>query len=369
VEGFVDVYYGPRELATQVESEALVPPEELASEAAALAVEFDFGDARRTAWLRAQLLGCETSARRLAGEPLGWAEEVERCYGVRPDPVPEEQFASAQERVADVLTGDGTLADRYQAWVESQTVPPEKLLSAAQAFSRELRARTQALIGLPEYESLHYEGVANEPWSAFNYYLGARRSRVVLNTDRPADAFFLPMLVAHEAYPGHHTEHAWKEALLVDGSGYVEETIFLVGTPQAVISEGIAMLALEIALGEETDDVAARVFADVGVSYDAKTSRAVRELRDALSGLQVNAARLLHVEARPRDDVIDYMQRWGLNTRERAASSVEFLVHPTWRAYASCYPSGLELCRRYVDGDVQRFRRLLTEQFTPADLV
>ena len=247
-------------------------------------------------------------------------------------------------------------------------MPPEKLLAATQAFSRELRARTEALVGLPDDESLHFEEVANEPWSAFNYYLGGRRSRVVLNTDRPVDAFFLPLLVAHEAYPGHHTEHAWKEALLVDGDGYLEETIFLVGTPQAVVSEGIAMVALDMALGEETDAVAARVFADVGVTYDEETSRAVRELRDALSGMPVNAARLLHVEGRPRDEVIDYLQRWGLNTRERAASSVEFLVHPTWRAYTSCYASGLELCRRYVDGDVRRFRRLLTEQFTPGDL-
>ena len=66
--------------------------------------------------------------------------------------------------------------------------------------------------------------------------------------------------------------------------------------------------------------------------------------------------------------MIDYLQHWGLNTRQRAASSVEFLLHPTWRAYTSCYASGLELCRSYVGGDVQRFRRLLTEQFTPADL-
>ena len=252
----------------QVAQEAVVPAEELAAEAASLRAELDFGGATRTAWLEAQLLGCETTAHRLAGEPITWSEELERCYGVRPDPVPEEQFAAAHERAAAALPGDGALVERYQAWVESQTVPPEKLLPAAHALSRELRSRTEALVGLPDGEALHFEEVANEPWSAFNYYLGGRRSRVVVNTDRPVDAFFLPLLVAHEAYPGHHTEHAWKEALLVDGGGYVEETIFLVGTPQAVVSEGIAMIALELALGDDTDAVAARVFADVGISYD-----------------------------------------------------------------------------------------------------
>ena len=318
--------------------------------------------------MRAQLLGCETTARRVAGEPIGWAEEVERCYGVRPDPVPEERFTEAQARVDAALPGDGPLAERYRAWSDGQEVPGDRLLPASQAFVRELRGRTEALFGLPERETVDLEEVESAPWSAFNYYLGDRRSRVVLNAERSVDAFFLPLLVAHEAYPGHHTEHAWKEALLVDDEGFLEETIFLVGTPQAVVSEGIAMVALEILLGDEADEIAARVFSEVGIDYDVEASRAVREFRDELSGLRVNAARMLHVDERPRDEVIDYIERWGLNSRERAASSIEFLLHPTWRAYASCYTSGLELCRRYVDGDAARFRRLLTEQFTTSDL-
>jgi hypothetical protein len=368
IDGFVDAYYGPPELKAQVEAEPLVAPDALAEEAAALAAALDLGDSHRDAWLRAQLLGCETTARRIAGEPIGWAEEVERCYGVRPDPVPEERFAEAQGRVDAALPGDGPLAERYRAWADGHEVPGDRLLSASLAFVHELRARTQSMFGLPERESVDLEEVETAPWSAFNYYLGARRSRVVLNAERSVDAFFLPLLVAHEAYPGHHTEHAWKEALLVDGQSYVEETIFLVGTPQAVVSEGIAMVALEILLGDEADEIAARVFADVGIDYDVEGSRAVREFRDELSGLRVNAARMLHVEERPHDEVIDYIERWGLNSRERAASSIEFLLHPTWRAYASCYTSGLELCRRYVAGDAARFRRLLTEQFTTSDL-
>jgi hypothetical protein len=338
------------------------------SEASALASELDLGDERRDAWLRAQLLGCEATARKLAGEPIGWAEEVERCYGVRPDAVREERFAAAQERVDAALPGDGPLVDRYRVWSDGQTLPADKLLPASHAFTRELRERTEALFGLPEREEVELEVIDSAPWSAFNYYLGGRRSRVVLNAERSVDAFFLPVLVAHEAYPGHHTEHVWKEALLVDDAGYAEETIALVGTPQAVVSEGIAMVALEILLGDDTDEFAARVFAEVGVDYDLEASRAVREFRDELSGLRVNAARMLHVEERPRDEVIDYVERWGLNSRDRAESSIEFLVHPTWRAYASCYTSGLELCRRWVDGDAARFRRLLTEQVTTGDL-
>jgi hypothetical protein len=369
VDGFVDAFYGPPELAAQVEAEPLTPATALADEAAALAAEVTLGDERREAWLRAQLLGCETTAHRLAGEPIGWAEEVARCYGVHPDPVPEGRFEDAHGRVDAKLPGTGSLAARYGAWSEAQTVPAGALLDAAARFLRELRARTDALVGLPEGESVELAEVTGEPWGAFNYYLGRRRSRVVINVDRPTHAYFLPTLVAHETYPGHHVEHAWKEALLVDGEGRLEETIFLVGTPQALVSEGIAMLALDLALGDDADAVAQGVFAELGVGYDAETSRAVRALRDALSGLRVNAARKLHVEGWPRDEVVDYVQHWSLETRERASAFVDFLVHPTWRAYASCYASGRDLCGRFVAGDVRRFRRLLTEQFTTTDLV
>jgi len=60
--------------------------------------------------------------------------------------------------------------------------------------------------------------------------------------------------------------------------------------------------------------------------------------------------------------------RWGLLSRDRAAKSVEFLTHPTWRAYLTCYVEGLPLCRAFVNGDPARFDRLLSEQLTPARL-
>jgi hypothetical protein len=369
VDGFVDAYYGPGELAAQVESEPLVAPDELVQEAAALAGELELGDERREAWLRAQLGGCETTARRLWGESIAWGDEVERCYGVRPESVPDENFAAAYERLDATLPGSGALAARYRAWADAQVVPADRLLAAAAALQRELRARTEALVGLPPGESVELGEVSGEPWTAFNQYLGGRRSRVEINVDLPMYAFSLPALVAHETYPGHHTEFAWKETLLVDRAGFLEETILLVGTPQALVSEGIAMLALDVALGDDADAVSERVLAGVGVDYEAESARAVREFRKGIGGLRVNAARGLHEDGWSRDEAVEYVRRWSLETHERAAGFVEFIVHPTWRAYASCYTSGHELCARFVAGDVERFRRLLTEQFTTGDLV
>ena len=69
------------------------------------------------------------------------------------------------------------------------------------------------------------------------------------------------------------------------------------------------------------------------------------------------------------DDVVAYIERWGLLPHQRAVKAIEFLTSPTWRAYISCYVEGLPLCRAWVSGEPSRFDRLLSEQLTPADLV
>jgi hypothetical protein len=359
VDGLVDAYYGPASLKERVDAEPLTAPAELADEAGALA--------RRapSAWLHAQLVGCETTARRLDGEPIAWSEEVERCYGVRPEYTDESRFRAAHEQLDAALPGNGNLGKRHRTWTEAQALSSEVLLQAATRFADTLRTRTHELFGLPDDEAARIELVTDEPWAAFNYYLGGRRSRVVVNTDLPVYSFRLPELVAHEIYPGHHTEHAWKEAVLVDGEGNFGEAIFLVGTPQSTVSEGIASLAAEMV---GAYDIAAGVYADLGVPYDAATVDAVREAREALDTVAVNAALLLHEEGGARDDAVSYVERWQLVPREHAAKGVDFLMHPTWRAYVSCYSSGYGLCKRWVNGDAQRFRRLLTEQLSTADL-
>src|SRR4029078_1686767 len=91
----------------------------------------------------------------------------------------------------------------------------------------------------------------DEPWWAFNYYLGDLRSRVVLNVDVPTTGLDLVHLAAQEAYPAHHTEHAVREQLLIRDRGAIEEGIQLVPTPQAVLSEGIAETGREDILGAD----------------------------------------------------------------------------------------------------------------------
>ncbi len=374
VDGFVDAYYGPAPLAARVAAEPRRPPVALAADAASLLVDLDGGadaaevDAGRRRWLRAQVVGLHTSARKLAGESIGYADEVEWCYGVRPAPFDEDVFASAHARLDGVLPGSGSLRERFITWREAQAVPVDVLPAALGSLAEDFRERTDRAFGLPEGERVDWELARDQPWSGFNYYLGDLRSRVAINVDLPVLSPSLAHLVAHEAYPGHHTEHSRKEAGLVRRRGWQEETIFLVGTPQCLMAEGLADLALEVIAGDRPEGVVAEHLRPLGIAYDPEVVAAVSTAGEALNAVRANVAWKLHEDGVGVDEAVAYAERWALLPKARAEKAVEFLTSPTWRAYISCYVEGLPLCRRYVGGRPERFATLLDEQLVPADL-
>jgi hypothetical protein len=373
VEGMVDAYFGPPELAHRVAAAPLVPPARLAEDARRLLNDVEQSDLEpsRRHYLAAQVRGLRTSAAKLAGDPVGYSDEVEACYGVRPRRVEEDELAEAHRRLDAALPGSGALAERLISWRESQAVPVEKLGAAVESLADDLRERTHRLFGLPEGEHVDFDLTTDKPWSGFNYYLGDLRSRVSINTDLPVLSPSLAHLVAHEAYPGHHTEHTRKEAGLVRQRRQLEETIFLVGTPQCLLAEGLADLGLEVVVSADPGEQAAMAAAHLkplGIPFDEDVVAAVGRASEGLSRVRGNVALLLHEDGADVDDAVAYAERWALLPRNRAEKLVEFLTDETWRAYMTCYVEGLPLCRSFVAGDPARFQRLVTEQLTPDQL-
>lgn len=385
IDGFVDAYYGPAELAERIKAAPAEPPAKLLEDARSLLAAIDAGaqlgaladeveaaspgeEPKRRRWLRAQTIGLLTTTRILSGESIEYADEVEACYGVRPHRVPEEEILAAHERLELVVPGRGALAERLIAWRESHAVDPELLPRALASLAEDLRERTDRLFGLPDGESVEFEFVKNQPWSGFNYYLGNLSSRVAINTDLPVLSTSLAHLVAHEAYPGHHTEHSKKEVGLVRRRHCYEESIFLVGTPQCLLAEGLADLGLEIVMGRHPEHLVAEHLRPLGIPYDADVVAVVAEAGEALQAVRANAAFRLFEDGAAPEVVAGEVERLGLLSKVRAEKSIEFLMDPTWRSYISCYVEGLPLCRSYVNGDPQRFARLITEQLIPADL-
>jgi hypothetical protein len=367
VDGLVDGYYGPPSLA-QEERQSLAELLEEARTFRAHVATADLDEQRRR-WLTAQLDGLECVAEMTSGAEVPWREAVRRCYGVQVERVPEERYEEAHARLDAALPGSGELADRLEAWRVTQDVPTDKLLPGFHALVDELRARTRELVELPDGERFHAQLVDGQPWGAYNWYLGELESRIDINTDLPVRSYFLAILAAHEGYPGHHTEAVCKEARLVRGEGRDELSILLIHTPECLVAEGIATIAIEQALGDDWPHRAAEILRPFEIPFDADTVATVDAATEELGLVGVNIAFFASTEGWSTERCVEYSRRWGLTDERRARKSVEFATHPMWGVYVPTYTYGYRLARAFAAHTEDGFRRLLSEQLTTADLL
>ena len=376
-EGYVDSFTGDPALRAEVRAEPPPDPADLARQAERLIAELPGADglgAQRSDYLAAHLRALACAGRKFAGEDVGFVQEVHDYFDVdivKGDP---DRYREAHRKLDEALGGSGPLADRMQAYRTGEEIPPERLEECIYAFSSALRDRVRAEFPLPDAETINYEIVTDKPWSGFNYYEGDYRSTVAVNADLKQQMSNLPRLVAHESYPGHHTEHCRKEVGLVAGQNQTEQTIFLVNTPQCLMAEGLADLALYAAIGPNWGAWATEIYADLGLRFDGERAEAVSSAAAALADVRQDAALMLHDEHRDVDDVVAFLQQWQLTSDTRARQSLRFLSSPLWRAYTSTYVEGYRLLRGWLEARpaevtlTERFGRLLDEPLVPSVL-
>ncbi|MGE2737210.1 DUF885 domain-containing protein [Mycolicibacterium vaccae] len=374
-DGYVDSFTGDPALRREVQNEPAPDPADLVRQANRLLTELPGAlDEQRAAFVGAHLRALACAGRKFAGEDVGFVDEVEAYFDVRITKGDPQRYEQAHAKLDEVLAGPGPLAERVQAHRAAEEIPPARLEEAIHAFSSALRDRVRATFPLPEQETITYEVVTDKPWSGFNYYLGDYRSTVAVNADLKQQMSNLPRLVAHESYPGHHTEHCRKEAGLVAGKGQAEQTIFLVNTPQCLMAEGLADLALYAAVGPDWGRWAAEIYADLGLRFDGERAATVSEATAALADVRQDAALMLHDEHRDVDEVVAFLKRWLLVNDERARQMLRFLSSPLWRAYTSTYVEGYRLLRGWLDDRpdgvslTERFTTLLDEPLIPSSL-
>lgn len=375
-EGYVDSFTGDPQLRRQVAAEPVPDPADLTRQAHRLLAQVPGSglEPERADYLSAHLKALACAGRKFAGEEVGFVEEVREYFDVDITKGDPQRYRDAHRKLDEVVGGSGSLAERMQAYRSAEEIPPQRLEEAIHAFSSALRDRVRATFPLPDRETITYEVVTDKPWSGFNYYLGDYTSTVAVNADLKQQMSNLPRLVAHESYPGHHTEHCRKEAGLVASQGQAEQTIFLVNTPQCLMAEGLADLALYAVQGSNWGAWAQEIYADLGLRFDGERAVAVAEASAALADVRQDAALMLHDEHRDVDEVVSYLSTWLLTSESRARQMLKFLSSPLWRAYTSTYVEGYRLLRGWLDARpaevslTERFGRLLDEPLIPSAL-
>jgi len=374
IPGYVDAYFGPAEWRAPTDDQGVRPVHVLAREAAELSAAIDDDtemEPQRRDFLTRQIRAMRTTLRILQGERLPLIEEVEGFFDITPAWTDETVFRDAHRTLEELLPPDGTLPERMALLKRSREISvagAEKLLPFVLAHLRRL---TRERFPMPQEETFEIKFVSNQPWGAYNWYLGDCRSRIEINTDLPLHIVELPSLLAHEGYPGHHTELSNKDTRLFQEAGYTEHCVSLINTPACVVSEGMATCALEVLMNEEEQAawLSNELLPRAGFGHlNAQQELAIIKARVRLSGVLPNAAFLLHEQGTGAREVGDYIQEYGLVTEGEARKALEFLSIPLYRSYAFTYHRGSELVRGLFEKKGNRdywYTRLLSEPVTP----
>ena len=380
--GFVDAYYGPPQyLAAAKAAPRTILQLRSATEALlirlnALRIRAALAERRRS-FLRGQLIAERTRLRMLSGEKLTFNDEARGLFGVAPKIKPLSAYVPVLARIASLVPGQGTLADRVDAYEDRFNIPASRVKPVMEAAIAECRRRTLAHINLPKNERFDLALVTSKPWGGYNYYQGDAHSKIEINTDLPVRIGRAVDLGCHEGYPGHHVYNALLEKNLTRERGWVEFSVYPLYSPQSLIAEGSANYGIELAFpGQEQAAFERSTLYPLASlpSGEAGRSLALAKARLDLAGVRFTIVSDYLDGKIDRAEAVKLTQQYQLMSKARAEKSVEFA--DSCRSYVINYGLGLDMVRAYVEaaGPSQsarwkRMEHLLSEPTTPADLM
>lgn len=374
--GYVDSYFGPAEWQQEAQQAGKFPLPDLTQRVEQLTSELSQAngwDPQRKDFLSHQIRAMQMSLRLLAGEEISLVEEVLAIYDVLPTWRDETQFLDYQHLLDEWLPQGDSLSQRLESWKKSLEISIEKAKELLPFVVTTLRERAHEKFDLPEDESFVVEFISDQPWMAYNRYLGGYRSLIEINTDLPLWLDQIVITIAHEGYPGHHTELTMKDQHLIRQKGYREHLVTLINCPSCVISEGIARSALETLFNDqELEDLyREEILPQTRMAHlDAKQIVAIMTAEKKINGLWGNAAFMLHDHKKSLEEVTSYLQKYEMSTKEEAQRAIRFMSGPLDRSYIFTYTLGVDLLNELfsmTDRDTY-FERLLQEPVTPSQI-
>ena len=354
---YVDAYYGPE--ALRPPQDRKTPIDDLLASATALHQEASAfrlpGDADelmrlRQQYLAQQLVAVQARLRMLKGETFPFDTESKLLYDAVAPANSEASFQATLDELGARLPGDGPLIARYEAFRAAFVIPPGRLGAVFTRAIDECRTRTLAHLPLPEGESFTVEYVTDKSWSAYNWYKGGYRSVIQVNTDLPITIDRAVDLACHEGYPGHHVYNALLEKNLVRDRRWMEFSVYPLFSPQSLIAEGTANFGIPVAFpgSSRVEFETAALFPAAGLDASrAGEYYAVQALIDRLSYAGNEAARRYLNGEITRAQAVDWLQRYAMMPKDRAAQRTRFFDQ--YRSYVINYNLGKDLVREWVE--------------------
>ncbi|MCF1450501.1 hypothetical protein FS815_27380 [Agrobacterium vitis] len=300
------------------------------------------------------------------------ANEARAFLGIEPEWIDDAIFDREQDRLRGLLPlNGGSLHERENAFRRNGQVKLTPTSPTVYAIMDWLQSRVRKLLTLPVGERADI--FLNDALlsMAYHRYQGNMISTMEINPMRVMDIAGLISLIAHEVYPGHHTELVIKECTLNRRRGWREHQVTIIDAPSCVIAEGIATRGLYVIITQdELIERCGELLTLSGLDRgDAETRVQVEKSRQILRNIVNNAALLLDDPTVSERDILYYITEKGLTDDREAQRMLRFAR--TVRSYALTYSQGSKLVDQFldrVDDKPSALAKLLREPVTPTIL-
>jgi len=255
IKGYVDFYFGPEKLRQIVDNESLTAPNTLLNDSNNSIKQLGTQgySKERERYIEKLLVAMKTSIEILIGSEISIKDQFNKLYDVYLQPVNESKLYDLKEEFNQAYEGYGSLEERMNELRVRRKVPKSDVFVLFKKALNIVKNRTKELFAnlLPKNEHIIIDLIGNKntneaKWSYYNWYLGNYTSRIEVNPNYNMYWSSLLSAAAHEGYPGHHTEFIIKEQCLYRKNFQFEHSILLLNSPNLIISEGIANLAVNV---------------------------------------------------------------------------------------------------------------------------
>ena len=301
--------------------------------------------------LSGRVLAMQVRGKILSGEiPRDFETEAKLTFDVTVPYYSEEHFVELAQRLDALIPGDDPLPQRVERFRDEFVIPPSKLKAVLSVAIDECRRRTKAHLDLPEGENVQLVLVSGMHWVGFTVYEGNSFSKILLNESVPVHIERALELGCHEGYPGHHAHASMLQEKVINERGWKEyELVQLIG-PMAVMNEGAASYAVDLAFTRSERLAFERKYLLplAGLEKtDLERYYHYIDIIDDLNYARTEVARKYLYGGMSFEDAVQWLIDFGLETRGTATQRMQFIE--AQRAYVVTYNYGKTLVKRYVE--------------------